>query len=45
MEDYATEKKWGKDNQECPAMAGSMKGFSLTADAMVETLQEAGHTR
>ncbi len=25
-------------------MAGSMKGFSLLADALQEELQEAGHT-
>lgn len=45
LDDYATADKWAADNQEGPAMAGSMKGFSLTAEAMIETLIEAGHTR
>jgi DGQHR domain-containing protein len=45
LEDYATAEKWEKDNQEGPAMAGSMKGFSLTAEAMYEILTEQGHSR
>jgi DGQHR domain-containing protein len=45
LEDYVTAEKWEKNNQEGPAMAGSMKGFSLTAEAMYETLAEQGHSR
>lgn len=45
LDDYVTADKWAKDNADGPAMAGSMKGFTLTADDMVEILQGAGHSR
>lgn len=35
---------WERDNSQGAAMAGSMKGFALLADALQEELQEAGHT-
>ena len=45
LDDYITGDKWAKDNADGAAMAGSMKGFTLMADDMIETLQTAGHTR
>lgn len=40
---YAKEETWRADNREGAALAGSMKGFSVLADTMVDELQGAGH--
>lgn len=40
--EYATLEYWRNDNAEGAAMAGSMKGFNLIADDMIEQLQQAG---
>ena len=42
--DYATSEFWRADNPEGAALAGSMKGFGILADAMEEELISAGHT-
>ena len=39
---YATADFWSAENAEGAAMAGSMKGFSILADTMIEQLQESG---
>lgn len=43
LDDYATAEFWRKDNSQGAAMAGSMKGFAILADAMEEELTAAGH--
>lgn len=40
--DYVTAEYWRNDNAEGAAMAGSMKGFNLIADDMIEQLQNVG---
>jgi DGQHR domain-containing protein len=41
--EYVTAPYWTKHNEHGAAMAGSMKGFSILADAMQEELELAGH--
>ena len=40
--EFATVQYWQNDNADGAAMAGSMKGFGLIADDMIEQLREAG---
>jgi hypothetical protein len=42
--EYATSDFWARDNSEGAALAGSMKGFGIIADAMEDDLISAGHT-
>lgn len=42
--EYASSAYWSVGNDQGAAMAGSMKGFSILADAMIEELNLAGHT-
>jgi len=42
--DYATETFWRRGNAEGAALAGSMKGFAILADAMEDQLSTAGHS-
>jgi len=42
--EYASASYWSNENDQGAAMAGSMKGFTILADAMIEELVNAGHT-
>lgn len=42
--EFADSSYWEVGNDKGAAMAGSMKGFSILADAMIEELSTAGHT-
>jgi DGQHR domain-containing protein len=44
LRDATQARFWERDNSEGAAMAGSMKGFALLADALQEELQDAGHS-
>lgn len=40
--DFGRSEYWAKENSEGAAMAGSMKGFTLLCDSMVDALRDAG---
>ncbi len=40
--DFGRSEYWAKENSEGAAMAGSMKGFTLLCDSMVDELHDAG---
>ncbi len=42
--EYADAYYWASDNSRGAALAGSMKGFALLAEEIVEALQQAGHS-
>ncbi len=43
LQDYASAEFWSKDNSEGAALAGSMKGFSILTDTMVDRLKDMGY--
>lgn len=42
--DAATAEYWQRGNPEGASMAGSMAGFKIIADTLIEELQDRGHT-
>ncbi len=42
--DYASADFWRADNRDGAALAGSMKGFAILADTLIEELRDAGHS-